>query len=180
MLIPLQAAYERFRREPGCCCNAYDWYRQRAQREGVVSFGNRRQLVATDRPRAPVVKVKGQWMVDQEDIDAELAEHQASIGELKQITADYQNRTLHGEPGSTIRTGFGSYTVYSDFHSIWRSDAKPWKDSGVYWFCNRCWQPAALAHDKPECHTCSDWGSCGRDCTLSGVGCQACGTAMAI
>jgi hypothetical protein len=101
-------------------------------------------------------------------------------GLLEQITADYRNRILHGGPGSTIRTGFGSYTVYADFHSIWRSDAKPWKDWGVYWFCNRCWQPATFAHGKPECHTCSDWGSCGRDCTLSEVSCQACGTAMAV
>lgn len=164
----------------GVLLNSYDWYRQRAQREGVVNFGNRRQLVPAGRPGMPVAKVKGQRMVDQDDVDRELAEHQASRAELEQITADYHNRILHGGPGSTIRTGFGSYTVHSDFHSIWRSDAKPWKDSGVYWFCSRCWQPAALAHDKPECHTCSDWGSCGRDCTLSEVSCQACGTTLAI
>lgn len=99
MLISLRAAYEQFRREPGCSCNSYDWYRQRAQREGIVDFGNRRQLVPARRPGMPVAKVKGQWMVDQEDVDAELAEHQASRAELEHITADYHNRVLHGGPG---------------------------------------------------------------------------------
>ena len=59
----------------------------------------------------PVAKVNGQWVVDQDDVDSELAEHQAARAELEQITADYRHRILHGGPGSTIRTGFGSYTV---------------------------------------------------------------------
>lgn len=147
---------------------------------GVVSFGRRRQLVSSARSGMKVAKVKGQWMVDQGDVDAELAEHQASLAELEQITADYHKRILHGEPGSIIRTSFGSYTIYRDFHSIWHSDAKPWKGLGVYWFCSRCWQPAKLAHDRPECHTCSDWGSCGRDCTLSAVSCPGCATTMVV
>ena len=180
MLIPLKAAYERFRLEPGCCCNSYDWYRQQAQRNGVVSFGSRRQLVRSCRSGVTVTKVRGQWMVDQGDIDAEVAEHRAATAELEQITSDYRRKVLHGEAGSTMRATFGSYTVYADLHSSWRSDAKPWKESGANWFCSRCWQPGTLKHDKPECHTCSDWGSCGRDCTLSDVSFKACGTAMAM
>jgi hypothetical protein len=117
-------------------------------------------------------------MVEQSDFDAEMAEHLAARAEMTQITNDYHNRILHGSPQSTIRSRFGTYTVYRDFHSIWRSDAKPWKESGVYWFCSRCWRPAKLAHNRPECHTCSDWGSCGRDCTLSAVSCTACETSM--
>jgi hypothetical protein len=180
MLIPLKTAYEVLLLEPGACSNSYDWYRQRAQRDGVVRFGSRRQLVRSSESGVIVTKVKGQWMVNQEDLDAELAEHRAARGELEQITSDYRSRILHGKAGATLRTTFGSYTVYVGFHSIWRSDAKPWKESGVYWFCSRCWQPATLAHDKPECHTCSDWGGCGRDCTLSEVSCETCGTAMAM
>jgi hypothetical protein len=178
MLIPLKAAYERFRREPGGCNNSYDWYRQRAQQDGTVAFGDRRQLVRTDCPDVSVVKVKGRWMVDEEEVIAEIKEHQAARAELDQITRDYKDMILHGGPGTTLRTDFGSYTVYSDFHSIWRSDARPWKETGVYWFCNRCWKPATLVHDKEECHVCSDWGSCGRDCTLSEVSCHGCGTSM--
>lgn len=62
--------------------------------------------------------VNGQWMVDQADLDAELEEHRAARTELDRITKDYATRILHGEVGSTIRTTFGSYTIYADFHSI--------------------------------------------------------------
>ncbi len=180
MLLSLRAAYDRFRLEPGCCSNSYEWYRQQARQAGLVRFGSRRQLVPMVWSGVGVAKVGGRWMVSQEDVEAELAEHRASIAELEEITTDYNNRVLHGETGSTIRAGFGSYTVYRDFHSIWLAAAKPWKESGAHWFCSKCWQKATLAHERPECHTCSDWGSCGRDCTLSEVSCQSCGTAMAV
>lgn len=180
MMLSLRAAYDLFHREPGCGRNSYDWFRQQAHRNGVVIFGSRRQLVSIGQLGIPVAKVRGQWMVEQDDVDVELAEHRASRTELAQITTEYHSRILHGKPGVTIRTNFGSYSVYRDFHSIRRSDAKPWKDSGVYWFCSQCWQPATLTHAKPECHTCSDWGSCGRDCTLSKVSCRTCGTAMSV
>lgn len=180
MLISLQAAYELYRREPGSVSNSYDWYRKQAQQRGVVRFGNRRQIVRTTRQGIPVTKEKGQWMVDRDDFNAELAEHRASRAELEQITADYHNQILHGKAGTTTRTNFGSYTVYSAFHSIWRSDAKPWKETGVSWRCSGCWQPATLTRSRPQCHSCSDWNGCGRDCTLSKVSCRTCGTAMEI
>lgn len=96
-----------------------------------------------------------------------------------EASADVGRRILGGLSRASVAK-MNIMSVYSDFHSIWRSDAKPWKDSGAYWFCSRCWQGAALAHDKPECHTCSDWGSCGRDCTLSEESCQACSTALPV
>jgi hypothetical protein len=179
MMISLRAAYELYRREPGSVSNSYDWYRKQAQKGGLVRFGNRRQFAESGQSGMPVTKVKGQWMVNQEDLDAELAEHRASRAELEQVTADYHNRILHGRPGSAVRTSFGNYTTYDGFHSIWRSDAKPWKETDGYWLCSRCWQPATLTHGRPQCHRCSDWNGCGRDCTLSKVTCRTCGTSMA-
>jgi rubrerythrin len=43
------------------------------------------------------------------------------------------------------------------------------------WFCKTCGTPAETEHEKPECHRCSDWSGCGRDCTLSRVYCSKCG-----
>ena len=44
------------------------------------------------------------------------------------------------------------------------------------WYCSGCDAPAVTEHNKPECHTCSDWNGCGQDCTLSKLSCRACGT----
>jgi hypothetical protein len=41
--------------------------------------------------------------------------------------------------------------------------------------CEQCGGAAAALHNKPECHTCSDWNGCGRDCTWSGWRCDHCG-----
>ena len=180
MLISLKDAYERFRLESHGARNSYDWYRMRAKHDGAVRFGDRRQLVRLGTSGAAVTKVNGKWMINEEDLQAEISEHRAAIAELDQITSDYLNGILHGSTGATLRTNFGSYSVFPGFHSIWRSDAKPWKETGVYWYCSICWKPATLAHNRPECHTCSDWGSCGRDCTLSEVSCEPCDTAMAV
>lgn len=179
-MIPLKVAYERFRAEPGAASNAYDWYRRDAMRSGVVNFGTRRQFTPGGRAGIPASKVGGQWMVDETDFEAAIAEHRAARAELEQITADFNNRILHGEPRATVSTLFGSYTRYVDFHSTCDSHHRPWKESGVAWYCSRCWQLATLAHDKEECHSCADWGGCGRDCTLSEVSCRTCGTAMAV
>jgi len=178
VLISLRSAYEIFQLESDQHCNSYDWYRQRSQRNGSVVFGRRRQLVSTVRPGIRAFKLRGQWMLEKQDLDAELEEHRLARVELQQVTDDYRNRILYGKPGSTMRTSFGSYTLHAHFHKVWRSDAKPWKETGIDWFCSRCWQPALLVHDNPECHTCSDWGSCERDCTLSEVSCKACNATL--
>jgi len=43
------------------------------------------------------------------------------------------------------------------------------------WYCSTCNIPAETEHKKEECHLCSDWNGCGRDCTLSRVYCNKCG-----
>ncbi|MGD0862064.1 MAG: hypothetical protein ABSA21_04820 [Candidatus Limnocylindrales bacterium] len=43
------------------------------------------------------------------------------------------------------------------------------------WICAVCNVEAITEHDRAECHRCSDWGGCGRDCTLSRIVCPKCG-----
>lgn len=50
------------------------------------------------------------------------------------------------------------------------------KKSDGTWYCNPCNQPAETEHNKEECHLCSDWNGCGKDCTLSRIFCKKCGT----
>ena len=50
------------------------------------------------------------------------------------------------------------------------------KDSDGTWICKACGKPAKTEHNNPECHRCSDWYGCNRDCTLSRVYCTTCAT----
>ncbi len=119
-------------------------------------------------------------MVDAVEFRRAVEEHHAALAEREQLTVDYRNHVLHGEPGTTVYTAFGGCRVYGDFHQSWNSSVTRWKGGAEWWICSRCWGTPTLRHDKPECHTCSDWGSCGRDCTLSLVACQPCGTSLAM
>jgi hypothetical protein len=50
-------------------------------------------------------------------------------------------------------------------------------DSGMiesYYVCRKCENTATTRNEKPECHTCSDWNGCGRNCTLSHLVCKKC------
>jgi hypothetical protein len=179
-LMSLKEAVDQFRREPRAWSNAYDWYRRDAQRRGRVHLGRRRQLSPTAVGDLRVTKIAGKWTADAAEFNAIIEEHRAAVAELQQLTRDYDNHILHGATGSTIWTEFGGYVRARDFHRTWNTSIRPWKDYGDWWTCSHCWKPATLEHDKPECNTCSDWGSCGRDCTLSRVLCETCDTSMAV
>lgn len=47
--------------------------------------------------------------------------------------------------------------------------------TGGHYQCNMCGRPAREEHNRPECHSCSDWSGCGGGCTLSRVFCETCG-----
>jgi hypothetical protein len=178
--MPLRDAVERFRRERGSYGNAYEWYRKQAQRSGRVWMGEQRQLVSKGDTEIRAVKVGRTWMVNPIELEARLTEHRLEQAERQQITDDFEAHVLYGESGTVIRTSFGSYTVGRDFHTVHYDSFKPWKDAYAHWTCNGCWKPGSTEHNKPECHTCSNWGGCGRDCTLSRVFCEDCGTSMEI
>lgn len=54
------------------------------------------------------------------------------------------------------------------------------KRSDGAWYCTGYNKLASTKHEKDECHRCSDWNGCGRDCTLSKIYCEQCGTAQTI
>lgn len=164
MHITLKAAVDRFKKEPRAWQNSYDWYRQQAARYGSVSFNSH---------NVPTVKQGRQWMVDEGDFEAALASYREQRGNLDKMSADYEARVLH--PG-TVQTAGGGYTVSGTFHFRWDDMARALKKSDGFWRCNTCWEPAATERNGEECHRCRDWGSCGRDCTLSGIYCPKCGT----
>ncbi len=114
---------------------------------------------------------------------APLAYHRAKVAQQHQDTLDYENRILHS-PGRAI--DWGSYTVHGRYHVIHNSHAAAYdavKHRGAYEdgvICSTCWEHASREYgpDVPECHTCSDWGGCGSNCTrgpLLSVACKPCG-----
>lgn len=78
--------------------------------------------------------------------------------------------------GRLVDDPLGIYSVHGAFHSKSGHGYKPHRGSSTQWFCNECFQPATLEHDKDECHLCVDWNGCGRDCTLSALICDQCTT----
>jgi len=177
-MMPLRDAVERFKQVAGYS-NAYDWYRKQAHERGCVWMGDELQLAAERDTRIRAVKIGRTWMVYADELEARLAGHALARAELKQLTADYDNHVLHGGPGATLRTSFGSYTVVSgDFHAARYDSYKPHESGDVHYRCSGCWELASQERDNPECHRCRDWSPCGRDCTLSRVYCASCGTSL--
>jgi len=169
-VVRLSEAVERYRQEESAVSNSYDWYRRQAQRSGEVSIGGE---------TIPARKQAGAWFVSEDDLARCLVTHRRRIAERKAATIDYGNHVLRGGRGVTVETDWGRYTVRGDFHEAIADYIHPLKGN-TEWRCNRCWRPASTEHEREECHTCSDWGGCGRDCTLSRVFCADCGTSLAI
>lgn len=165
--VTLAQAVERYRGEPGAACNAYDWYRKQAHRDGRVWLGGSYVNAA---------KVGKQWMVDEAEVDQAVTAHRQRMAKQHQDTADYDSHILHGEDGTSVTTDWGGYRISGDFHFAWNWYLIGTRKSDGWWYCNRCFHPAHSERNKEECHTCSDWGGCGGDCTLSRIFCPPCGT----
>jgi hypothetical protein len=169
--LTLAAALERFKAEAGGHLNSYEWYRQGAQR------GERIWLGGTEIPAA---KVGGQWTVQAADLERAVEAAHEARRTLERITADYDRHVLHGDDGATVHIAGGGYQRRGPFHFGWSDYLRGRMKSDGTWMCSTCWEPASLEHNKNECHTCSDWGSCRSDCTLSRVFCETCGTDLAV
>jgi hypothetical protein len=152
--ITLRNAYDQWRRETGIA-NAYDWYRRTAQ-EGRKVFG----------AQGSAKKVGGTWVISVKELDSAIRAHRAEKEKIARVTADYKRHVLHGKSGETVTTDWGWYTIHKGLHMT----------SSESWYCSICWNLAATEHNDPECHTCRDWGGCGRDCTFSRAYCSNCGT----
>ena len=170
-LISLRDAIARWQREERAPANAYEWYRRDAHRSGMVSIGET-SIRAT--------KAGGSWLVDEADLDRALVAHRERRAEVRRVTADYKAGVLHGHDGEMLETEWGGYRRRDPFHFAWSDYEVGRRRSDGTWYCSRCMRPASTEHNNPECHTCSDWGSCRNDCTLSRVSCPTCGTELAL
>jgi hypothetical protein len=166
--LSLREAVDRWKRESGSS-NAYDWYRKQAHRDGRVWFGG---------PHLDAWKVGNQWVVGTRDLEAAITARREERARIAGVTADYERRVLH-DGGGTQLLNWGGYRISGSFHLVWNDQAVARRDSDGSWYCNTCWKSASLEYNGQECHTCSDWGGCGGDCTLSAVCCLTCGTSLA-
>jgi hypothetical protein len=169
--ITLREAVERWQREDHVETNAYDWYRRDAASDRAVSFGS---------VDIPAHKPGREWVVDEADVARAIIAHRQHRDDVTQATTDLAAGRLHGKDGDSIETEWGSYSRRDPFHLRERTDIRPWKESGETWYCSGCMRPASTEHNNPECHRCSDWSPCGRDCSLSRVSCSRCGTGFAV
>jgi len=169
--MTLRDAVERYAAEKRAPANTYAWYRNLAHRTGYAPFGK------TD---VPARKVSGSWLVRSEDLAGALEAHREYVVSVRRATEDLRRGILHGRDGDSVETEDGGYLRRGAFHFVWSDYEIGRRRSDGTWLCSTCQAPAETEHDRPECHRCSDWGSCGRDCTLSRVYCSNCGVSLVI
>lgn len=163
--LELRDAVQLYRKEERVSLNSYEWYRKSAKQYGEVSIGV---------TNVPAYKHGGIWHVDGKKFAEAIKRHREVIKRLKQVTADYAKGIIHGKEGDVVYTEWGGYEIHEDFRFVWSDYELARKKSYGTWYCNKCNIPAKTEHNKEECHLCSDWNGCGRDCTLSKVYCQKC------
>jgi rubrerythrin len=165
--MKLKNAIEIYKKEEKAVSNAYDWYRKSAQKHENISIGDL-QIRA--------FKIGREWHVDDNEFNKAIAKHRHSLSVIKENTKAFENGTLKGKTGETIKIESGSVSFSKDFMFESSDYHRLRGKSNGTWYCIRCNEPAKTEHNNPECHTCSDWGSCGDDCTLSRIYCLKCGT----
>lgn len=165
-LISLRDAVERYRAEPGAPSNVYEWYRKSAHRSGRVWVGGIEIRAAKDG---------NQWVLPLSEFEAAVDVHRARRAQIASVTADYEAHVVH-EGDQTLT--WGGYRTRGDFHFAWNDMDVYRRKSDGHWRCSRCFSSVQREDGKPECSTCSNWGSCRRDCTLSAISCAGCGTRL--
>lgn len=164
-LIKLKDAIELYRHEEKVPNNSYAWYRKLAQQYGKISIGG---------IDVPAYKQNRIWYVDKKEFTEAIKRHREVIEDLKQVTNDYAKGIIHGKDGDIISTEWGGYKIQSGFRLEWFDYEQARKKSHGTWYCNKCNISVKTEHNKAECHLCSDWNGCGKDCTLSKIYCPQC------
>lgn len=168
--IPLADAVSRFR-VVSRGSSSYATYSSHAARCGSVTLGRSIETKKDSR---------GRWVVRESEVEAGIAAEIIRTRQIREATEKYEEHTLIGSPGQRVHTEWGHYVVAKDFHFHYSFvDAYRRRNDG-FWICSQCWTRATEKHEKAECHTCSDWGDCRRNCTLSSIGCDECGTEMSV
>jgi hypothetical protein len=169
--MTLKSAVAIWQRQVGADRNSYDWYRRSAHLRGQVTFGGSALSVWKNG--------KGWWVADS-DVASAMQTHSDDRAQLAQNTFDVRRGIVHGKDGDVVALEGGGYQVRGSFRFVWNDQARILKESHGCWFCNACNAVAKTRHDKPECHRCRDWNSCGQDCTLSEIYCETCGVRLSV
>lgn len=166
--MKLTEAYDRFQDQQSPPDNAYDWYRRSAKRSGSISFAG---------VDIPAEKEGGVWVVPDERVEEAVKAHQERQDELDRRLEEVRKGIYEEEEGTYEFRG-GGYRNEGSFRLEWDNLRRARKKSDGTWYCKDCGERAEPLHEKEECHTCQDWGDCGRDCTLSAVICEECGNRL--
>jgi hypothetical protein len=159
--VPLVDAVAEYRAVCGYA-SSVETYRKHAAQSGSVHLGA--SVTATKDRR-------GRWVVSRIDLDSGLAAERERMNRIARRTADYGNHILDRSTTERMPTEWGYYEVRRNFHFRYDTiDAYRKRSNGTS-ICNTCWTSTQTEHDHPECHASSDWGDCGRDCTLSAIRC---------
>jgi|GEM_PF-961554 len=153
--------------------NSYNWYREHAKKYGNISIGS---------VKISVHKEKGSWVLDLAEFDQAVKSFIDKKADqekhIESMMNDYKKGIFH--KGIIWISDTLSYDNKGDFRFEIDEYALARKDSSGRWYCNTCNNLAETEYNNPECHTCSDWGNCGRDCTLSRVYCPQCKKSLEI
>jgi hypothetical protein len=141
--------------------NDYKWFLWFARLLGKIRIG---------QVDIPTHKEKGKWVVDESDVIRAIESFKEENMKNEKNSKEIENAPM---PPS-----FSGYLNNSNFRLESKSYEIARKRSFGTWFCNNCNIPAKEEHNNPECHVCSDWNGCGKDCTLSRVYCSNCGKSM--
>jgi len=168
--VPLADAVAMYRAACGHA-SSLQTYRKHAAEGGRVHLGVSIPA-AKDR--------RGRWVVPRPALDRGIATELERLAGIRQATVDYRNHVLRGPENVRVDTDWGFYEVRGAFHFHFdRTDAYRKRNNGT-WVCNFCWTSTQDEHGREECHTCSDWGDCGQNCTLSAIRCDECGTRLEV
>lgn len=136
--IPLSSAVEEWRKTPGAPSNAYSWYRQSAQRQGNVYFGQ----------NIEARKEAGQWTVDEADFKAALSALGQAAKERNAVQARIEAHDFRGDSGVTYEGSDGGYTVRGRYAFVWSDYQIARRKSDGSWYCRAC---GKFAGDPPNC-----------------------------
>ena len=174
-MIPLAEAHERYKAAGGDA--PLSRWRNEVRDHHRVELGHGRQLVPSDSTTVPAYKVGPRWFVDEQKFTTAHNEIVLARQELRDISRQYsEEHRLVGASGQTIRTTWGYYIAGACFHERVDHHTAHHGGGGSLHRCNGCWARVTYEHNRPECHRCRDWSSCGRDCTRSAMLCENCGT----
>ena len=165
--MKLKDAVGLYKKELGAPSNSYDWYRRSARRFKHISIGGH---------EVKAFKEGAEWHVDDVDFKLGIKSRKERLKQIEKNAENLEKGIITAKDGETVDVGWGTYTVHKGFRNVlsFYSAAKD-KDLTGTWYCNTCNKQAETEHNGQECHLCSDWGGCGRDCTLSAVICKTCG-----